>query len=65
MRAVLAQVSPTDFARRIRSRITGEWMYVFTPTIGGTRFYVKVVLRTECVVALFHEADTVSGDEEG
>ena len=38
-------------------------MYVFKPKFGETVLYVKVLLRTNCVLISFHE-DEVGNDEE-
>ena len=54
---VLASLARADFVARVRSRGTGEWMYVFKPTIGSDLMYVKVILRAECVVISFHEEE--------
>jgi hypothetical protein len=51
-----------DVVGRLVSNRTGEWMYVFNPSIGGTDLYVKVVLRRNCVVISFHEQE--DGDED-
>ena len=58
---VLKELSAPDSAGRIRSTITGEWMYVFTPTVTGTRLYLKLLLRGNCVIISLHE----EGDEDG
>lgn len=52
---VLMGLSPRDAAGRVLSRLTGEWMYVFKPRIAGTVVYLKLILRTDCVVVSFHE----------
>ena len=44
-----------DSAGRNRSVITGEWMYMFKPTVGGTLLYLKVIVRGSCIVISFHE----------
>lgn len=41
----------------------GEWMYVFDPLLGGTVLYVKIILRSDCMVISFHE-DEGGGHEE-
>ena len=56
---VLAALRASDFARRLVSARTGEWMYVWTPSVAGTTRYVKLVLRGACVVVSFH------ADEDG
>jgi hypothetical protein len=60
---VLANLKPRDLTRRLVSDKTGEWMYVFKPSIGGTVVYVKVVLRGDCVVISFHEEEDRDEDE--
>ena len=30
-------------------------MYVFKPRVGGDTLYLKLILRSECVVLSFHE----------
>lgn len=57
----LLALSPTDFAGRVRSTISSEWLYMFKPTVAETVLYVKVVLRNDCVVVSFHKDET---DEE-
>jgi hypothetical protein len=59
----LAALSMEDFSARLRSEHTGEWMYVFKPSLVGTLVYLKLVLRAECVVVSFHE-DEGEVDEE-
>src|ERR1700720_1295818 len=56
---VLASLTAEDCAGRKRSATTGEWMYVFKPELAGSVLYVKVILRTNCVLISFHE------DEDG
>lgn len=60
---VLVALAADDFAQRFESEHTGEWMYVFKPSVAGTVVYLKLVLRAECVVVSFHE-DEGEGDEE-
>ena len=57
---VIAGLSARDFSDRLVSSITGEWMYVFKPPVSGVILYIKLVLRSDCVIVSFHE-DT--GDE--
>jgi hypothetical protein len=59
---VLASLNPNDVVGRLVSDKTGEWMYVFNPSVGGTDLYVKVVLRGDCVVISFHGQE--DGDED-
>jgi len=49
--------------RAPRIRLTGEWMYVFKPAVADTVVYLKLVVRTACVVVSFHE-DEGEADEE-
>ncbi len=60
---VLAKLTAGDSAGRITSAATGEWMYLFKPMLGGTVLYVKVILRSHCIVISFHE-DEGGGHEE-
>ena len=52
---ILATLTRRDSAGRRISGAAAEWLYVFTPDVGGERIYVKVVLRDACVVISFHE----------
>lgn len=54
---VLARLNASEFAERLRSKKTGEWMYVFKPEVGAVFVYLKLVLRAECVVISFHEEE--------
>ena len=58
---VLKNLTATDSAGRNRSTITGEWMYVFKPTVTSTRLYLKLILRADCIIISFHE----EGNEDG
>jgi hypothetical protein len=60
---ILADLSVRDVAGRIESERTDEWLYVFKPEVSGTILYVKLILRSECVVISFHE-DQGDDDEE-
>ena len=60
---VLAALTADDFATRLESEATGEWMYVFKPAVAGIVVYLKLVVRTACVVVSFHE-DESEADEE-
>jgi hypothetical protein len=62
---VLVTLTEDDFGQRFVSEHTGEWMYVFKPSVAGTLVYVKLVLRAECVVVSFHEDDGEGEDDEG
>lgn len=58
----LRALSNSDAHGRLRSEATGEWMYVFKPTVGETLIYVKVAVRDDCIVVSFHE-DEVDDDD--
>jgi hypothetical protein len=58
---VLVGLREDEFAERFKSASTGEWMYVFKPTVASTTVYLKLILRAECVVVSFHEDE---GDED-
>ena len=60
---VLVALKADDFAKRFESEYTGERMYVFKPLVAGSVIYLKLVLRTECLVVSFHE-DEGEPDEE-
>jgi hypothetical protein len=38
-------------------------MYVFKPRVAGTSLYVKLILRSDCVIVSFHEEDTEDGNQ--
>ncbi len=59
---VLKRLTATDSAGRIRSAISGEWMYVFKPTVTGTRLYLKLILRGDCIIISFHEEGIEDGN---
>ena len=52
---VLAGLADGDWACRIFSQVTGEAMHVFRPTTVFGPLYVKVIIRTNCIVVSFHE----------
>lgn len=60
---VLAMLTTKDSAGRLESVSTGEWMYLFKPSLAGTVLYLKVILRNDCIVVSFHE-DEGGGHEE-
>jgi hypothetical protein len=60
---VLEKLTAEDSAGRLESEATGEWMYLFKPSLAGVVLYVKVVLRSDCIVVSFHE-DEGDGHEE-
>jgi hypothetical protein len=61
---VLSALTVDDFAERFESEWTGEWMYVFKPAVAGAVVYLKLVVRTECLVVSFHEDEAEAEDEE-
>jgi hypothetical protein len=60
---ILRRLRGSDSAGRLRSEHTGEWLYVFLPRIGGETLYVKLLVRTDCLIVSFHEQ--VADDQEG
>ena len=63
-RDVLASLAASEFAERLRSKRTGEWMYVFKPEVGGVPVYLKVILRTDCVVISCHVEKEQSREDD-
>lgn len=61
---VLVTLAASDFVARLVSTKTGEWMYVFRPPVGGVVVYVKLMLRSECVVISFHEEERSDDEAE-
>lgn len=61
---VLAHLGSNDFVERLSSKKTDEWMYVFKPSVGGVNVYVKVVLRSDCIVISFHEEEDQIDENE-
>jgi len=58
---VLARLNREDSAGRVRSELTGEWLYVFKPRVASTVLYVKLILRGGCLIVSFHEDE---GDDD-
>ena len=54
---LLSILEPSQYAGRRLSEQTGEWMYASKPTAGGIVIYAKLILRTDCILASFHEDD--------
>jgi hypothetical protein len=52
---LLAALTPRDSAGRLKSRATGEWIYIFKPTLDDKVLYLKILLRADCIVVSFHE----------
>lgn len=63
-RDVLVNLDASEFAERVRSKRTREWMYVFNPEVGGLRIYLKVILRAECVLISFHEGKDDTDEDD-
>lgn len=61
---VLAGLKQADLVERIQSEVTGEWMYVFKPRVEGIVVYLKVILRSDCLVVSFHEDEEAPFEEE-
>ena len=60
--AILVRLRPSDSEGRLRSEATGEWLYVFKPRLSGELLYVKLLVRTHCLIISFHEQ--VDDEEE-
>jgi hypothetical protein len=58
---LLQRLRATDSAGRLRSSRTRDWLYVFLPRVGRETLYIKVLLRSDCVIISFHEQ---ADDEE-
>src|SRR6266496_3387881 len=61
-RDVLMSLTASDSAGRLESNVTGEWMYIFKPRVAMSIVYVKVILRSDCVIVSFH-GDEGAGDD--
>ena len=55
---VLSKLTAEESAGRLESLVTGERMYLFKPSLAGAVLYVKVVLRSGCIVVSFHEDES-------
>jgi hypothetical protein len=60
---ILIRLTPTDSAGRLKSEHRDEWLYLFKPTLEGMTLYLKVVLRSRCIVVSFHEDEGGDHDE--
>jgi len=60
---ILSELRVADLRGRVESERTPEWLYVCKPEVGGINLYVKLIVRSECVVISFHE-DQGDADEE-
>lgn len=63
VRDVIARLVLRESGGRVASEVTGEWLYLFRPSLEGRTLYVKLLLRQDCVVVSFHE-DEGRGHEE-
>jgi hypothetical protein len=61
---VLVRLKAEDSIGRLASEITGEWLYLFKPTIAGMVLYVKIIVRSNCIVISFHEDEGDDDEEE-
>jgi Motility quorum-sensing regulator, toxin of MqsA len=52
---VLRRLRASDCRGRLRSRGTREWLYVFVSRMDDEHLYIKVLLRSECIIISFHE----------
>jgi hypothetical protein len=59
---LLQRLRASDSGGRLRSKGTREWLYVFLPQVDGETLYIKVLIRSECVIISFHEQ--VDDEEE-
>jgi len=60
---ILGALTTRDGPTRLWSGILNERLYSFRPTLPGLRLYIKVAVRTSCVVISCHE-DEAEADEE-
>jgi hypothetical protein len=60
---ILSEMRVADLRGRVESECTPEWLYVCKPEVGRINLYVKLIVRSECVVISFHE-DEGDADEE-
>jgi len=60
---ILSELRVADLRGRVESERTPEWLYVCKPEVGGINLYVKLIVRSECVVISFQE-DEGDADEE-
>ncbi|MFI5299611.1 MAG: type II toxin-antitoxin system MqsR family toxin [Polyangiales bacterium] len=59
---VLTSLRHSDAHARFRSARTGEWIFVFKPTVADVVVYLKVIVRDDCIVVSIHE-DEASDDD--
>ena len=51
----LLGLTAADFAQQLASSATGEPLWVFLPPTEFGNLYIKVAIRTHCVVISFHQ----------
>lgn len=59
---VLAHLKREDSAGRVRAVSTGEWLYIFKPHVASTVLYIKLILRSGCLIVSFHEDEGDDND---
>jgi hypothetical protein len=59
---LLQRLRAGESGGRLRSKRTREWLYLFLPRVGGETLYLKVLLRSDCIIISFHEQ--VDDEEE-
>lgn len=64
VREVLAGLTAADSAGRLRSQTTGEWLHVFKPRVGEFAIYLKLIIRSDCLVVSFHEDEGDDHEED-
>jgi hypothetical protein len=52
---LLKRLRASDSGGRVRSNGTREWLYVFLPRADGETLYIKVLIRSDCIIISFHE----------
>ncbi len=62
IRDILVQLTRNDSAGRFRSTSTHEWLYLFKPQMTAMVLYVKLVLRSDCLLVSFHEDEGIDDD---
>jgi hypothetical protein len=63
--SVIAGLRPADAAGRLVSQRTHEWLYVFKPRVDEAVIYLKLAVRTDCIVVSFHEDEEDDNGEKG
>lgn len=60
---ILRNLAAGDHPARLRSGPLQELLYSFQPVLAGLRLYLKVAIRTDCVVISCHEDQTEAQEE--